>query len=51
MKKQFNVRLETDIIKRLKEVAEIEKKKTGYNVTASSLASKIITEFINGYKK
>ncbi len=51
MKKQFNVRLETEIIKKLKEVAEIEKKKTGYNVTASSVASKVITDFISSYKK
>jgi hypothetical protein len=51
MKKQFNLRLETEIIKRLKEIAEIEKKKTGYNITASSLASKVLTDFITGYKK
>jgi len=50
-KKQFNVRLEPETIKRLKEIAEMEKKKTGYNITASSLANKIITDFIKDYKK
>jgi hypothetical protein len=52
MKKQFNVRLETEIIKRLKEIAEIEKKKTGYaSITASGLATKILTDYISNYKK
>jgi hypothetical protein len=49
--KQFNVRLETVTIKKVKEIAEIEKNKTGYLETASSLASQILSDYSNGYKK
>ncbi len=51
MKVQINVRLEENLIEELRKIAEIEKKKTGYNVTTSSVISKVLTDFISSYKK
>ena len=50
-KQQFNIRLDSELKEKLEKIAEIEKEKTGYPVTVSSLSRKILTDFINNYKK
>lgn len=48
---QINVRLELKLQKELQKIADIESKKTGYNITKSGLIRKIISDFVKNYKE
>ncbi len=50
-KKQFNIRLEEDIINKLKEVAEEDSRETGYNITVTDVIEKAIKNLLDDKKK
>jgi hypothetical protein len=50
-KTQTAIRIESDILKRLEEIAENEKKKTGFSsITKSDIINKALKEFCDKYK-
>ena len=48
---QFNFRIDTETKKKLEQIAELETKKTGYDITVSSLINKVLRYFVEEYKK
>jgi hypothetical protein len=49
-KTQTAIRIESDILKRLEEIAKDQTKKTGFEITKSAIINKALKEFCDKYK-
>ncbi len=47
--KAYPIRIEDEIIDKLDKIADIEKKKTGYNLNRSDIIRRALSEFIQRY--
>ena len=50
-KEQLNFRIDSSTKEKLQEIADLESKKTGYDISMSSLINKILKEYADNYKE